>query len=142
MLSFYVDPAVIDPEGLFPADVARYVAYFKSAKPITPGGEVLTPGEPENAHAPASAWPRACRCPTTPGPPSSPPRARSASTSAASSRRAPHERGGRHNDVAVIPVLVTGIHRAAGSGAKGRVDTGDKPRYDTRFGSYRTSLAF
>jgi uncharacterized oxidoreductase len=48
MLSFYVNPAVIDPEGLFPADVARYVAYFKSAKPIAPGGEVLTPGEPEN----------------------------------------------------------------------------------------------
>jgi uncharacterized oxidoreductase len=48
MLSFYVDPAVIDPEGLFPADVARYVAYYKSAKPITPGGEILTPGEPEN----------------------------------------------------------------------------------------------
>jgi uncharacterized oxidoreductase len=48
MLSFYVDPAVIDPEGLFPADVTRYLAYFKSAKPITPGAEILTPGEPEN----------------------------------------------------------------------------------------------
>jgi hydroxycarboxylate dehydrogenase B len=47
MLSFYVNPAVIDPEGLFPADVDRYVAYFKSAKPVMPGGEVLTPGEPE-----------------------------------------------------------------------------------------------
>src|SRR5262249_60185636 len=43
-----VTPGVIDPEALFPADVARYVAYFKSAKPITPGGEVLTPGEPEH----------------------------------------------------------------------------------------------
>jgi uncharacterized oxidoreductase len=48
MLSFYVDPAVVDPEGLFPADVARYVAYFKSAEPIEPGGEVLSPGEPED----------------------------------------------------------------------------------------------
>ena len=48
MLSFYVDPAVVDPEGLFPDDVARYVAYFKSAKPVEPGGEVLIPGEPEN----------------------------------------------------------------------------------------------
>jgi uncharacterized oxidoreductase len=47
MLSFYVDPAVVDPDGLFPADVARYIAYFKSAKPAVPGGEVLTPGEPE-----------------------------------------------------------------------------------------------
>jgi uncharacterized oxidoreductase len=48
MLSFYVDPAVIDPESVFSADVSRYVAYFKSAKPATPGGEILTPGEPEN----------------------------------------------------------------------------------------------
>ncbi len=47
MLSFYVDPAVVDPQSFFPADVARYVTYFKSAQPITPGGEVLTPGEPE-----------------------------------------------------------------------------------------------
>jgi hydroxycarboxylate dehydrogenase B len=47
MLSFYVNPEVIDPEGLFSPDVARYVAYFKSAKPVTAGGEVLIPGEPE-----------------------------------------------------------------------------------------------
>jgi uncharacterized oxidoreductase len=47
MLSFYVDPAVVDPDGLFPDDVARYIAYFKSARPAIPGGEVLTPGEPE-----------------------------------------------------------------------------------------------
>src|SRR5438477_12265693 len=45
MLSFYVDPAVMDPEGLFPEDVARYVAYYKSAKHTNPGGEVLIPGE-------------------------------------------------------------------------------------------------
>ena len=48
MLSFYVNAAVVDPEGLFPEDVARYVAYFKSAKPAAPGAEVLIPGEPEN----------------------------------------------------------------------------------------------
>jgi len=48
MLSFYVDPAVIDPENIFPADVARYVAYFKSARPATASGEVLIPGEPED----------------------------------------------------------------------------------------------
>jgi uncharacterized oxidoreductase len=47
MLSFYVDPKVVDPEALFPQDVARYVAFFKSAKPATLGGEVLVPGEPE-----------------------------------------------------------------------------------------------
>ena len=48
MLSFYIDPAVFDPEGFFPEDVARYVAFVKSAKPATPGGEVLVPGEPED----------------------------------------------------------------------------------------------
>ena len=47
MLSFYLDPVVLDPEGLFPDDVTRYIAYFKSAKPAMPGGEVLVPGEPE-----------------------------------------------------------------------------------------------
>jgi hydroxycarboxylate dehydrogenase B len=47
MLSFYVDPKAVDPEAIFPQDVARYVAYFKSAKPAIAGGEVLTPGEPE-----------------------------------------------------------------------------------------------
>jgi uncharacterized oxidoreductase len=47
MLSIYIDPAVVDPDHLFPADVSRYIAYFKSAKPAVAGGEVLTPGEPE-----------------------------------------------------------------------------------------------
>ena len=47
MLSFYVDPKVVDPEAMFPEDVARYITYFKGTKPATPGGEVLVPGEPE-----------------------------------------------------------------------------------------------
>ncbi len=47
MLSFYVDPKVVDPGAMFSDDVARYITYFKSAKPATPGGEVLVPGEPE-----------------------------------------------------------------------------------------------
>ena len=47
MLSFYVDPNVIDPAGFFPKDVARYAAYVKSSRPITPGVDVLLPGEPE-----------------------------------------------------------------------------------------------
>lgn len=47
MLSFYVDPKVVDPEAMFSQDVARYIAYFKSAKPAAAGGEVLIPGEPE-----------------------------------------------------------------------------------------------
>src|SRR5688572_11013615 len=36
----------------------------------------------------------------------------------------------RHSSPLVIPVLVTGIHRAAGSGACGCLDAGDKPRHD------------
>ena len=47
MLSFYVNPGLVDPEGFFPRDVARYIAYFKSARPAAGCGEVLTPGEPE-----------------------------------------------------------------------------------------------
>jgi uncharacterized oxidoreductase len=48
MMSFYVDPKQLDPEGFFPADVSRYVGYYKSSKPIDAGGEVLVPGEPES----------------------------------------------------------------------------------------------
>ncbi len=47
MLSMYIDPEKIDPDGFFPEDVERYLAFFKSARPIEPDGEVLHPGEPE-----------------------------------------------------------------------------------------------
>lgn len=47
MFSFYVDPARIDPEHLLPAEVSRFFAYVKSAKPIDAGEPVLLPGEPE-----------------------------------------------------------------------------------------------
>lgn len=47
MLSIYLDPARIDPDGFFPEDIKRYVDYVKSARPATSGGEVLVPGEPE-----------------------------------------------------------------------------------------------
>ena len=36
----------------------------------------------------------------------------------------------------VIPALVAGIHGAAYSGARGWLDTGDKPRYDNGSGRY------
>ena len=49
MLSIYIDPKVIDPEGFFAPDVKRYVDYFKTARPIGDGDEVLYPGEPERA---------------------------------------------------------------------------------------------
>ena len=47
MLSFYLDPKVLDPTDFFPQDVARYVDYVKNTKPVKAGGEVLIPGEPE-----------------------------------------------------------------------------------------------
>jgi uncharacterized oxidoreductase len=47
MLSFYVDPKKIDPEGMFPPEMARYTQFVKSSKPAQAGGEVLVPGEPE-----------------------------------------------------------------------------------------------
>ena len=37
----------------------------------------------------------------------------------------------------VIPDLVPGIHRSARSGGRGRLDTGDKPRYDMALKSHR-----
>jgi hypothetical protein len=36
----------------------------------------------------------------------------------------------KHSHCVVTPVVVTGIHRTACSGARGWLDTGDKPRYD------------
>src|SRR4029453_14748587 len=46
MLSFYLDPKVFDPEGFFPKDVAKYVAFVKSSRPAATNGEILVPGEP------------------------------------------------------------------------------------------------
>lgn len=47
MFSIYIDPKQLDPEDFFPRDVQRYVAFFKSSRPMEAGGEVLVPGEPE-----------------------------------------------------------------------------------------------
>jgi uncharacterized oxidoreductase len=47
MFSIYVDPARVDPEQLFPAEVSRYVNFVKQAKPLEPGTETMVPGEPE-----------------------------------------------------------------------------------------------
>jgi hydroxycarboxylate dehydrogenase B len=49
MFSIYLDPKRIDPGHVFDADVARYIAFFKSAKPVSGVSEVLVPGEPERA---------------------------------------------------------------------------------------------
>ena len=47
MLSIYIDPGRLDVAEYFPAEMARYAAYVKSARPAEAGGEVLLPGEPE-----------------------------------------------------------------------------------------------
>jgi uncharacterized oxidoreductase len=49
MLSFYIDPKVVDPEDYFPGEVDRYVSYFTSSRPAKSGEPVLAPGEPEIA---------------------------------------------------------------------------------------------
>ncbi len=48
MLSVYLDPKTFDVAGFLGPELERYVRYFKSAKPMTPGGEVLCPGEVEH----------------------------------------------------------------------------------------------
>jgi uncharacterized oxidoreductase len=47
MFSLYLDPAQIDPEDFFPAEVGRYLAYVKAARAAPPAQEILFPGEPE-----------------------------------------------------------------------------------------------
>jgi uncharacterized oxidoreductase len=47
MFSVYIDPARVDPQGVFPDEVLRYVSYVKQAKAARTGDETLVPGEPE-----------------------------------------------------------------------------------------------
>lgn len=47
MFSIYVDAQRVDPGELFPAELQRYLAFVKAAKPARPGEETLLPGEPE-----------------------------------------------------------------------------------------------
>jgi uncharacterized oxidoreductase len=51
MLSIYLDPATLDTEGSFAADVGDYIAWIKSARPMEAGGEVLIPGDKERKTA-------------------------------------------------------------------------------------------
>jgi uncharacterized oxidoreductase len=47
MFSLYIDPTQVDPQGLFPDDVMRFIDFVKQAKPAPPATETLVPGEPE-----------------------------------------------------------------------------------------------
>ncbi|MDH3294818.1 MAG: malate/lactate/ureidoglycolate dehydrogenase [Acidimicrobiia bacterium] len=47
MLSIYLDLRQFAPDDQAMADILGYVDWFVSARPATPGGEVLVPGQPE-----------------------------------------------------------------------------------------------
>jgi hydroxycarboxylate dehydrogenase B len=47
MLSIVIAPQAYGDAGAFGAEIRRYLEFVKSARPRTPGGEVLLPGEPE-----------------------------------------------------------------------------------------------
>lgn len=47
MLSIYLDVERFSPDDQAMADAMTYVDWFVSARPTSPGGEVLLPGEPE-----------------------------------------------------------------------------------------------
>ncbi|MBK1659816.1 malate/lactate/ureidoglycolate dehydrogenase [Paracraurococcus ruber] len=47
MLSIYISPSHFGTEAEFKKTAEDYVAWVKSCRPDTPGGEVLAPGEPE-----------------------------------------------------------------------------------------------
>lgn len=47
MLSIYMAADVFSSDGFFAREMRQYLDFFKSAKPVTPDGEILVPGEPE-----------------------------------------------------------------------------------------------
>lgn len=47
MLSIYVDPKALVAEEAYTTEIARYIDFVKSSRTMTPGGEILMPGEPE-----------------------------------------------------------------------------------------------
>ena len=49
MLSLVFDPAAFGDAGVFDEDVLRLIDWLKATPPITPGGQVLLPGELEEA---------------------------------------------------------------------------------------------
>ena len=47
MLSFYVDPKVVDTGNVFDGEVSRYVDFIRATKPVAGVDTVLIPGDPE-----------------------------------------------------------------------------------------------
>lgn len=47
MLSIYMSVEHFDTGETYAEEIKRYIAYFKSSKPVSDDGEVLVPGEPE-----------------------------------------------------------------------------------------------
>ena len=47
MLSIYMSPGFFGSEDAFAAETRGYLDFYKSARPASPAGEVLLPGEPE-----------------------------------------------------------------------------------------------
>lgn len=47
MLSIYMSVECFDTDNSYAEEIKRFIAYFKSSKPMSEDGEVLVPGEPE-----------------------------------------------------------------------------------------------
>ena len=47
MLSFYIDPKVVDTSNYFDGEVSRYVDFIRATKPVAGVDNVLVPGDPE-----------------------------------------------------------------------------------------------
>ena len=47
MFTIAIDPRKFQPEEAFATEVRQYIEFVKSSRTVTPGGEILMPGEPE-----------------------------------------------------------------------------------------------
>ena len=47
MLSFYLDPKVVDTSNFFDGEISRYVDFIRATKPVAGVDTVLIPGDPE-----------------------------------------------------------------------------------------------
>ena len=47
MLSFYIDPGVVDTANYFDGEISRYVDFIRATKPVAGVDSVLIPGDPE-----------------------------------------------------------------------------------------------